>query len=226
MSNSIKLKQEFIDFLLESQALLFGSFVTKSGRNTPYFINTGKFTSGQAISRLGEFYARHAIDNSLAECNVIFGPAYKGIPLAVTTAISMHRDFSRSVEYTFDRKEVKQYGDGGQLVGHKLQSGDRVLIVEDVITAGTTLNQIVPVVRSFGDVEIIGVIVAVDRCERGTSNLSALAEASSALSIKISALVTIYDILEYLSSGNSSVRTLTAGEQSAIKEYLSQYGAK
>ena len=225
MSSDMGLKHNFIDFLLESGALLFGDFVTKSGRKTPYFINTGKFTSGRAIARLGEFYAEHATANKLDGCNVIFGPAYKGIPLAVTTAISLDRDFGKSVEYCFDRKEVKQHGDGGQLVGHKLGDGDRVLIVEDVITAGTTLNQIVPTVRAYGQIEIIGVIVAVDRCERGAGQLSAVAEASQSLGIKISAVVTIYDILEYLSSGKSAVKMLNAAEQASIKSYLSQYGA-
>ena len=225
MSSDLGLKHKFIDFLLESQALLFGDFTTKSGRKTPYFINTGKFTSGRAIARLGEFYAEHAIANSLADCNVIFGPAYKGIPLAVTTAICLGRDFGKSIEYCFDRKETKLHGDGGQLVGHQLTDGDRVLIVEDVITAGTTLNQIVPTVRAYGQIDIIGVIVAVDRCERGTGELSAVDQVAQSLGISISAVVTIYDILEYLSSGKSSVRTLNLAEQTAIKNYLKQYGA-
>jgi len=224
MSSDDDLKRKFIDFLLQSEALLFGDFTTKSGRKTPYFINTARFTSGYAIAKLGEFYAGHAVAHNLSECNVVFGPAYKGIPLAVTTAISLQRDHAKAVEYCFDRKEVKQHGDGGQLVGHKLVDGDRVLIVEDVITAGTTLTQIVPTVRAYGKIELVGVIVAVDRCERGAGERSAVSEISDSLGLNISAIVTIYDILKYLSSGDCKIRTLTATEQNSIKAYLDQYG--
>ena len=167
-------KAAFIDFMIEAEVLTFGDFVTKSGRPTPYFVQTGKYRSGDQIRRLGEFYA-DAIEANFGEFNVLFGPAYKGIPLAVATASALAAR-GTDVGFMFNRKETKDHGEGGVLVGHEPQAGDRVLIIEDVTTAGTSIRETVPVLRAAADIELAGLIVSVDRMERGTGDMAALAQ--------------------------------------------------
>ena len=162
MSQLSEYQPDFIDFLLACDALKFGDFTTKSGRKTPYFINTGSFDSGERIRQLGVFYAAHLVHSGLTGCDTIFGPAYKGVPLAVATSIALQVDHSIDAGYSFDRKEAKEHGDKGFIVGRQLQEGDRVIIVEDVITAGTTLQRLVLILREKNAVQIAGVIVAVD----------------------------------------------------------------
>jgi len=218
-------QREFVEFLLASNALTFGDFVTKSGRKTPYFINTGRFDDGRKIAELGRFYAAHIVQHGLDRSDIIFGPAYKGIPLAVTTAAALHQHHGRNIGFAFDRKEPKEHGDGGLLVGHPIAPGARVVIVEDVITAGTTLRHIVPLLERLAPgVTIPGVVLAVDRCERGTGELSAVQEASRSSGLSIYPIVTIHDIVAHLREMPGS--PLTATLSARIDAYLSEYGVQ
>lgn len=214
----------FIEFLVRSGALTFGEFMTKSGRKSPYFINTGRFDDGAKILELGEFYAAHIVEQSLGNASVVFGPAYKGIPLAVSTCIALKRSHDISMGFAFDRKEVKAHGDGGRLVGKKISDGDRVVLVDDVITAGTTMREVFPLLRSLGNVTIEGVVIAVDRRERGVGTLSAAQETEQQFGVKVYPIVTIDQIIAHLSSKNGSGVVLSAAQLSQIKDYLTTYG--
>lgn len=218
-------QKQFINFLVSSGALTFGDFVTKSGRKTPYFVNTGNFNDGLKISQLGKYYAAHIVESGLGNCNVIFGPAYKGIPLCVATSGALYTEHKLNCGFSFDRKEVKDHGDGGKLVGHKIKEGDHVVIVEDVITAGTTLREVLPFLASLGKVRIGGVVIAVDRCEKGTGDLSAVQEAQRTHGISVFPIVTVHHIISYLSGPNDSGFVLDAALQERIAAYLETYGA-
>ena len=218
------LQAEFIDFLVKSSALKFGEFVLKSGRNAPYFINTGSFDSGSTISALGRFYARHIVESGIDDARVIFGPAYKGISLAVTTSVALFTDYALDLRFCFDRKETKTHGDAGKMVG-VINQGDKVVLVEDVITAGTTLKTVVPVLHDQLGAKIIGVVIAVDRCERGSGVLSAVQEAEEVHGISIFPLVTIHHIWHYLSTPNNTGFVISEEQSGRINRYLSQYGA-
>ena len=217
----------FIDFLVRSEALLFGEFTLKSGRKSPYFINSGKFNTGSLIAELGSFYAAHIagaiLPLSSRPINIIFGPAYKGVPLAVATAMSLYRDHGISAGFTFDRKEEKDHGDKGKFVGHKINPGDNVLVVEDVITAGTTLRQVIPMLKEEG-ADLAGVLIAVDRCERGPSGTSAVQEARDNLGVEIFPLVTVRHIIDYLSATNNSGLTLSEKQILSMTGYLKEHG--
>lgn len=218
-------QQEFITFLIQAGALTFGDFVTKSGRKTPYFINTGRFDTGARIGRLGEFYARHMMTSSLADIDIVFGPAYKGIPLAVSAASALAREHQRDVGFAFNRKEAKDHGDKGIIVGAPLREGARVVIVEDVITAGTTLSEVVPWLRNLAPISLRGVVIAVDRCEKGSGELSAVKETEQKLQLPVYPLVTVYDIISYLEGGGASAGLADRRCPDKIREYLSRYGA-
>jgi len=217
-------QRSFIDFLVKSGALTFGDFTTKSGRKTPYFVNMGNFNLGSAISRLGDFYADHIVSSGLKSLNVVFGPAYKGIPLAISTAEALNRNHKMDIPFSFNRKEAKEHGDAGMLVGSKLGSSSKVVIVEDVITAGTTMREVVPLMSSFGVKEILGVVIAVDRSEKGTADLSAVQEAEQSLGLKIFPIVTARDIIEHLSAENESGFRLNQDLRGRMENYLEQYG--
>jgi orotate phosphoribosyltransferase len=216
---------QFIDFLIASGALTFGDFTTKSGRKTPYFINTGRFDDGKKIAELGRFYAAHIAALGLGKIDLIFGPAYKGIPLAVTTAIALNDSHGTNVGFSFDRKEIKDHGDGGLIVGCPLKDGQRIVIVEDVITAGTTVRHIVPLLRKLAHVEIAGFVLAVDRRERGTGDLSAVQEAERDSAIRVYPIITIDHIVSYLRTHPDSSRRLTEEQLQKIAAYLEMYGA-
>ncbi|WKZ57630.1 MAG: orotate phosphoribosyltransferase [Bdellovibrionota bacterium] len=216
-------QQEFLQFLLQCKALTFGDFVTKSGRKTPYFINTGKFQDGASIAGLGTFYAQH-VDALGLNPDLLFGPAYKGIPLCVSTASALATHFNRNVGFCFNRKEAKDHGDGGLFVGMKPEAGKRVVIVEDVITAGTTLQEVVPFLRATAAVDIVGVVIAVDRCERGKGSRSAVAEAQSELGVQVYPLLTIHEIIAAL-EGNKTAIPAPPDIVSRIRQYLGEYGA-
>lgn len=222
-------QKSFVDFLVRSEALLFGDFTLKSGRKSPYFINAGKFNNGLLISELGRFYAAHTVETILRAdqrpLNLIFGPSYKGIPLAVATAMSLQLNHGICAGFSFDRKEEKDHGDRGRFVGQKINPGDRVLIVEDVITAGTTLRQVVPMLR-LEQADLAGVLIAVDRCEKGSQGISAVKEARELLGVDIFPLINIHQILSYLSRPNSSGLVLNELQCTNISEYLAQYGAE
>ncbi|MCI5066278.1 orotate phosphoribosyltransferase [bacterium] len=218
-------QREFIDFLVESEVLSFGDFVTKSGRRAPYFVNTGNFHNGSRISRLGDFYASHIQKIGLSEVHSLFGPAYKGVPLCVSTSISLYNRFKHDIGFTFNRKEEKTHGDKGNFVGTPLTDGDSILIIEDVITAGLTLREVVTTILDHAQVDIRGVIVSVDRCEKGAGELSAADEIERDLGITVYPLVTIHEVLRYLSEPNSSGFSLSNELFDRTKNYLEQYGA-
>lgn len=212
-------KKEFIKFMCEAGVLTFGDFVTKSGRNTPYFVNTGNYKTGEQIAKLGEFYAECMKENGV-EPDVLFGPAYKGIPLCVAVAIAMYNKMGKSINYCFNRKEAKDHGEGGVLVGHKLKDGDKVAIIEDVITAGTAIRETLPVLKNAANAEILSVIISVDRMEKGNNDKSAIQEVYEEFGIKVYPIVTIEDIIDCIKDG-------TIGGQEYLDkmlEYRKTYG--
>ena len=184
----------FIQFALDAGVLKFGSFTLKSGRRSPYFFNSGLFNSGASLARLGRFYARTIAESGL-EFNVLFGPAYKGIPLASSTVVALADQHDRDVPYVFNRKEIKDHGEGGQLVGAELKG--RVLIIDDVISAGTSVRESVDIIRAAG-AEPAGVIIALDRQERGQGELSAIQEVQAEHHIPVLNIISLDDLLDYL----------------------------
>ncbi len=213
-------QRRFVDFMLKVGVLTFGDFTTKSGRRTPYFVNTGRYRSGTQLVELGRAYA-NAIERSFpGGFDCLFGPAYKGIPLVV--AISMaFAERGREVEFCFNRKEAKDHGEGGVLVGRPLKDGDRVLIVEDVTTAGTSIRETVPLLRAAADIRLAGLVVSVDRQERASesSTRSALAEVGHEFGMPTAAIVTIDEVVAHLGD------RLTEADRSRIAAYRAQYGA-
>ncbi len=191
-------KKEFIEFIIESGVLTFGDFTTKSGRKTPFFVNTGNFKTGKQLSRLGEFYATAIQENFGSDFDVLFGPAYKGIPLSVAAAIALSRLFDTNVSYCSNRKEIKDHGDKGILLGDKLKSGNKVLIIEDVTTAGTSIHETMPIIKAQGDVEVVGLVISVDRMERGSGDKTALTELSEQYGFKTCSIVAMSEVVEYL----------------------------
>jgi orotate phosphoribosyltransferase len=220
-------KRELIEFMVESGVLLFGDFTAKSGRKTPYFIDAGRYRTGAQISRLARFYAQ-AIEREFGSgFEVLFGPAYKGIPLAVATAMALHDVHGRDIGFCFNRKEQKDHGEGGVLVGHRLRDGDRVVLIEDVTTAGTSVHETVPLLRAAAKVELAGLIVAVDRMERGRGERNSLAELRESYGMKTFALVTIEDIMEHLHGRTIGGRVLLNDElYEKMVAYRKQYGGQ
>lgn len=219
-------QREFVDLMLECDVLRFGEFTTKSGRKTPYFIDTGRFRTGSQLARLARFYAQ-AIDARLGDgFDLLFGPAYKGIPLCAAVAVALWERHARDVGYCYNRKEAKDHGEGGRLVGQVPRNGDRVLVVEDVITAGTSVRETLPLLRAAADVRVVGLVVSVDRMERGASGRSALSEMHDEFGLHAFAVVTIDEILAYL-------RGRTLGGRVVLDEtlharclaYRAEYGA-
>lgn len=219
-------KTALIDLMVRSQVLTFGDFVAKSGRRTPYFINAGRYRTGRQISQLARHYAA-AIRAAGLEFDVLFGPAYKGIPLVVATAMALAEDHGVDVGFCYNRKEEKDHGEGGSLVGHALQDGDRVLILEDVTTAGTSVRETVPLLRAAAEVELAGLVVSVDRQERGTGERSALSELSEAFAMPCVAIVTIDEILESLQAREiDGERILTPELLERARAYRAEYGGQ
>jgi orotate phosphoribosyltransferase len=217
-------KQQFIEFMVRCEVLTFGDFVTKSGRHTPFFVNTGRYRTGAQIAELGGYYA-DAISRTIPEgIDVLFGPAYKGIPLSVATAMALDSRGS-PVGFCFNRKEVKDHGEKGSLIGHPLADGTRVLIIEDVTTAGTSVRETVPLLRSAGNVQLSGLVVSVDRMERGTGEQNALAELRDAFRMKTFAIVTIEEVMEYLRGREVDGRVvLTEALFDKMRAYREKYG--
>lgn len=210
--------------MVECEVLAFGDFTTKSGRKTPYFINTGKYKTGVQIAKLGEFYAQ-AIVNNFVGYNVLFGPAYKGIPLATTTAIALARK-DANVGFCFNRKEAKNHGEGGTLIGYGLKDGDSVLIVEDVTTAGTSIGETLPILKNAANVNICGLIVSVNRQEKGSDGRSAFSLIEQDYKITPKAIVSIDDIVEFGYKREVLGKILIDEDtKRRIDDYRSQYGA-
>lgn len=222
-----KYKEEFIEFMLECGVLTFGDFTTKSGRKTPFFVNTGNYKTGKQLKKLGEFYARAIKENFSESFNVLFGPAYKGIPLSVATSISLSSLYDIDVAYCSNRKEVKDHGDTGILLGGKIKSGDKVLIIEDVTTAGTSISETMPVIKAQGEVDVIGLIISVDRMERGQGTQSALTEIREKYGIKTCAIVTMKEVVGYLKNKEINGKVfLDEAISKRIDEYYEIYGVK
>ena len=207
-------QNDFVDFMLEIGALKFGEFTLKSGRVSPYFFNAGQFNQGNHLSQLGQFYAK-AIEASGIKFDVLFGPAYKGIPLAAATAIALNDSFNRSVPYSFNRKEAKDHGEGGNIVGHPLE-GD-ILIIDDVITAGTAIREAKDIINANG-AKTKGVVVALDRQEKGKGELSAIQEVEQNFGIAVVSIINLSHIVDYLKANNDE------NIISRIESYHSQYG--
>ena len=207
-------QNDFVDFMLEIGALKFGEFTLKSGRVSPYFFNAGQFNQGNHLSQLGQFYAQ-AIEASGIKFDVLFGPAYKGIPLVAATAIALNDSFNRSVPYSFNRKEAKDHGEGGSIVGHPLE-GD-ILIIDDVITAGTAIKEAEDIINANG-AKTKGVVVALDRQEKGKGELSAIQEVEQNFGIAVVSIINLSHIVDYLKANNDK------NIISRIESYRSQYG--
>jgi orotate phosphoribosyltransferase len=225
MSSIIKLQNDFIEFLVAKNVIKFGSYTLKSGRQAPYFVNTGLLDSGAAIAELGRFYCDALDELGILPIDLVFGPAYKGIPLAVATAAALSRKYpEQDVAFAFNRKEIKDHGDKGMIVGRIPTDESKIVIVEDVITAGTTMDSVVPLLVGLGVKKIAALLVAVDRCEKGRGEKSAAQEVEDRFSIPVKAIVTIHQVVEYVRNKN----LLGEKTQSFIKDaerYLAQYGA-
>ncbi len=220
-------KKEFIEFMIDCEVLKFGDFITKSGRKTPFFINTGFYRTGAQLRRLGGYYAR-AIQNAFGvDFDVLFGPAYKGIPLAVAASMAISERYDVEIKYCSNRKEIKDHGDKGILLGSPIQDGDRVLIIEDVTTAGTSIEETLPIIRAQGAVDVLGLIVSVDRMERGKGTKSAFQEMEEKYGLKASAIVTMEEVTEHLYNRPYKGRVIIDDAlKSSLDAYYEQYGAK
>lgn len=221
-------KQEFIEFMVRAGALTFGDFVTKSGRRTPYFINTGRFDTGSKLVQLGEYYASAIMDRFGGACDCLFGPAYKGIPLAVATAAALWRNHHREVAIAFNRKEAKDHGEGGAIIGHQPQAGERVLLIDDVATSGASLREAMGILAAQipHHVELVGALVSVDRMEKGQDDRSALEQLRQELGLKIVAIVTIEELVAHLYHRRLDGKTIIDDTLKArIDSYRHEYGA-
>lgn len=212
-------KKEFIAFMMASDVLRFGNFVTKSGRNTPYFINTGNYKTGLQSYRLGQFYAAFIKETIGDRFDAMFGPAYKGIPLVTATAGALAKEYGIDKPYFFNRKEVKDHGEGGNIVGYQPQDDDHIIIIEDVITAGTAIRETMPILKGCADVQITDMFISVNRCEVGNvPGKTAVTEVAEEFGIRVHALITVQDIYAYLKEQGTDERVL-----SAMKAYMDQF---
>lgn len=220
-------KQEFIEFMVESQVLKFGDFTLKSGRKSPFFMNAGAYVTGTQLRRLGEYYAKAIHDNYGLDFDVLFGPAYKGIPLSVATAMAISELYGKDVRYCSNRKEVKDHGDTGILLGSKLKDGDRVVIIEDVTTSGKSIEETFPILKAQADVKICGLIVSLNRMERGKGDKSALEEIQETYGFPANAIVTMEEVVERLYNRECAGQIVIDDSlKAAIDTYYQQYGVK
>jgi orotate phosphoribosyltransferase len=224
-------KKEFINFMVQSQVLKFGSFTLKSGRQSPFFMNAGAYITGSQLQKLGEYYAKAVHDNFGDDIDVFFGPAYKGIPLAVTTAIAFSQLYGKDVKYCCDRKEEKDHGaDKGSILGYKIKDGDRVVIIEDVTTSGKSIEEVYPKIKALetnpGGIKIAGEIVSLDRQERAPdSEESALKVISQKYGFPAVAIVSMSEVIEALYT-NGDKAVITGDIKAELDKYYAQWGAK
>lgn len=220
-------KREFIEFMVDCEVLKFGDFVTKSGRKTPFFINTGFYRTGAQLKKLGEYYAKAIYGVFGTDFDVLFGPAYKGIPLTVAASMALSDRYGAEIRYCSNRKEVKDHGDKGILLGSPVEDGDRVVIIEDVTTAGTSIGETLPIIKAQGDVKPLGLVVSVDRMERGQGTGSALTEISEKYGLKTTAIVTMEDVISHLyNRPYKGTIMIDDSLKQAIDAYYEVYGAK
>ena len=220
-------KKEFIEFMIDCEVLKFGDFVTKSGRKTPFFVNTGFYRTGAQLRRLGQYYAQAIKDTFGTDFDVLFGPAYKGIPLTVAATMSISELYDADIRYCSNRKEVKDHGDKGILLGSPIKDGDKVVIIEDVTTAGTSIEETLPIIKAQGDVDVLGLVVSVDRMEHGKGTKSALKEIEEKYGFKTTAIVTMADVVEHLYNKPYKGKVIIDDTlKAAIDAYYEQYGAE
>ncbi len=220
-------KKEFIEFMVDCQVLKFGEFVLKSGRKSPFFMNAGAYVTGAQLTKLGEYYAKAIHQHYGDDFDVLFGPAYKGIPLSVATTMAYSKLYGKEIRYCSNRKELKDHGDAGILLGSKLKDGDKVVIIEDVTTSGKSMEETVPIIRAQADIQIKGLMVSLNRMERGKGEKSALDEIKELYGFDANAIVTMADVVEYLYNkpykGNIYIND---DMKAAIDNYYAQYGVK
>ncbi len=215
---------DLVDLMLEADVLTFGDFTTKSGRRTPFFVNAGRYRTGSHLARLGSMYADQVVATFGRDVDVLFGPAYKGIPLVATTAIALQAEHGLDVGWCFNRKEAKDHGEGGVLVGHELRDGDRVVIIEDVTTAGTSIRETVPVLRAAADVDVVGLVVSVDRLERHSRpDATALDEVAEEFGFTATAISDIDRIVAHLRERGD---VLTEDDLARIAAYRAEWGVR
>ena len=219
-------KQDFIEFMVESDVLKFGEFTLKSGRKSPFFMNAGAYVTGTQLRRLGEYYAKAIHDHYGLEFDVLFGPAYKGIPLSVATTMAISELYGKDIRYCSNRKEVKDHGDTGILLGSKLKDGDRVVIIEDVTTSGKSIEETFPIIKAQGDIEIKGMMVSLNRMETGKGgNKCALDEITELYGFAANAIVTMEEVVEYLYNKECQGRIIIDDTlKAAIDAYYEEYG--
>jgi len=217
-------KEDFIKFLVKTGALKFGEFKLKSGRVGPYFLNIGQFSTGEAIAKLGYYYAQ-TLNEKIEDFDVVFGPAYKGIHLAVATVIELTEKLGKNVSYAYNRKEIKDHGEGGMLIGAPIDKNTKIVVVDDVITAGTALRLVIDVLKGVGSPKIEGVVLAVDRMEKGQGDKSAIQELKDEFGINVFSIVNIEEIIEYLYNREvDGVVYIDNKKMAKIKAYRQQYG--
>ncbi len=219
-------KQEFIEFMVDSQVLKFGEFTLKSGRKSPFFMNAGGYVTGTQLRKLGEYYAKAIHDNYGLDFDVLFGPAYKGIPLCVAATMAISELYGKEIRYCANRKEVKDHGDTGILLGSKLKDGDRVVIIEDVTTSGKSIEETYPVIKAQADVEIKGLMVSLNRMEKGQTDKSALEEIKEKYGFGANAIVNMGEVVEYLYNKPYKGQIyIDDGIKKSIDGYYEKYGA-
>lgn len=221
-------KKEFIEFMVESDVLKFGEFTLKSGRKSPFFMNAGAYVTGSQLMRLGEYYAKAIHDNYGDDFDVLFGPAYKGIPLSVATSIAFYKLYAKEIRYCSNRKEVKDHGDTGILLGSKIKDGDKVVIIEDVTTSGKSIEETFPILKAQGDIEIKGLMVSLNRMEQGKGGeKTALDEIQDLYGFPTAAIVTMEEVVECLYNKECLGKVVINDElKAAIDEYYKQYGVR
>lgn len=220
-------KQEFIEFMVDSQVLKFGEFTLKSGRKSPFFMNAGGYVTGTQLQRLGEYYAKAIHDCYGLDFDVLFGPAYKGIPLAVATTMAISSLYGKDIRYCSNRKEEKDHGDTGILLGSKLKDGDRVVIIEDVTTSGKSIEETYPILKAQADVQVKGLMVSLNRMEKGKTEKSALQEIQEKYGFATGAIVNMEEVVEYLyNRPYQGTVYIDDTLKAAIDAYYEQYGAK
>ena len=220
-------KREFIEFMVDSQVLKFGEFTLKSGRKSPFFMNAGGYVTGTQLKKLGEYYAKAIHDNFGLDFDVLFGPAYKGIPLSVATSMAISELYGKDVRYCSNRKEVKDHGDAGILLGSPIKDGDRVRIIEYLTTSGKSIEETFPIIKAQGNVEIKGLIVSLNRMERGKGTKSALEEIKELYGFPTAAIVSMADVTEHLYNRECGGRVVIDDAiKAALDAYYEQYGAQ
>ena len=220
-------KQEFIEFMVDCNVLRFGEFTLKSGRKSPFFMNAGLYVTGSQLKKLGEYYAKAIHDHYGEDFDVLFGPAYKGIPIGVATVIAFSELYGKEIRYCSNRKEAKDHGDAGILLGSPIKDGDRIVIIEDVTTSGKSIEETFPIIQAQGNVEILGLMVSLNRMERGKGDKSALEEIKEKYGFDANAIVSMADVIEHLYNKEYNGTILINDEiKAAIDEYYAQYGVK